>query len=144
MKPLTQEWVEKAEGDFQVAVQIMRRRKQRVYDAACFHAQQTVEKYFKARLCETGVVFPKTHDLAVLLKLLLPAQPLWSAFLPQTHLLEDFTRWISGTPATRRLWLRPGWLSNTARAFDARFGQVSVCLFEYQAELDTLLQSACP
>ncbi|MGP8201509.1 MAG: HEPN domain-containing protein [Limisphaerales bacterium] len=90
MKPLTREWVEKAEGDFQVAAQIMRRRKQRVYDAACFHAQQTVEKYFKARLCEAGVAFPKTHDLAALLKLLLPLEPLWSAFLPQTHLLEDY------------------------------------------------------
>ena len=90
MKPLTHEWVEKAEGDFQVAAQIMRRRKQRVYDAACFHAQQTVEKYFKARLCEAGVAFPKTHDLAVLLKLLLPLEPLWSVFLPQTQLLEDY------------------------------------------------------
>jgi HEPN domain-containing protein len=90
MKPLTREWVEKAEGDFQVAAQIMRRRKQRVYDAACFHAQQTVEKYFKARLCEAGVVFPKTHDLAVLLRLLLPVEPLWSVFLPQAQLLEDY------------------------------------------------------
>ena len=90
MKPLTREWVEKAEGDFQVATQIMRRRKQRVYDAACFHAQQTVEKYFKAWLCETGVAFPKTHDLAALLKLLLPLEPLWSAFLPQVQLLEDY------------------------------------------------------
>lgn len=50
MKPLTREWVEKDEADFQVAAQIMRRRKQRVYDTACFHAQQSVEKYCKARL----------------------------------------------------------------------------------------------
>jgi HEPN domain-containing protein len=90
MKPLTREWVEKAEGDFQVATQIMRRRQQRVYDAACFHAQQAVEKYFKARLCEAGVAFPKTHDLAALLKLLLPAEPLWSTFLPQAQLLADY------------------------------------------------------
>jgi HEPN domain-containing protein len=90
MKPLTREWVEKAEGDFQVTVQIMRRRRQRVYDAACFHAQQSVEKYFKARLCEAGMAFPKTHDLAALLKLLLPLEPLWSAFLPQAQLLEDY------------------------------------------------------
>jgi len=76
MKPLTREWVEKAEGDFQVAAQIMRQRKQRVHDAACFHAQQAVEKYFKARLCEAGVAFPKTHDLVALLKLLLPLEPL--------------------------------------------------------------------
>jgi len=90
MKPLTQEWVEKAEGDFQVAAQIMRRRKERVFDAACFHAQQAVEKYFKARLCEAGVSFPKTHDLVALLKLLLPMEPLWSVFLPPAHLLEDY------------------------------------------------------
>jgi HEPN domain-containing protein len=90
MKLLTQEWVEKAEGDFLVAAQIMRRRKQRVYDAACFHAQQTVEKYLKARLCQEGVAFPKTHDLVTLLKLLLPLEPLWSAFLPQAHLLADY------------------------------------------------------
>jgi HEPN domain-containing protein len=90
MKPLAREWVEKAEGDFQVATQIMRRRKHRVFDAACFHAQQTVEKYFKARLCEAGAAFPKTHDLAALLNLLLPLEPLWSAFLPQAQLLADY------------------------------------------------------
>jgi HEPN domain-containing protein len=90
MNPLTQEWVKKAEGDFVVAAQIMRRRKQRVYDAACFHAQQTVEKYFKARLCEAGVAFPKTHDLVALLKLLLPLEPLWITFLPNAQLLVDY------------------------------------------------------
>jgi HEPN domain-containing protein len=90
MKPLTQEWVEKAEGDFMVATQIMRRRKQRVHDAACFHAQQSVEKYFKARLCEAGVGFPKTHDLVALLKLLLPLEPMWAPFLAQAHVLADY------------------------------------------------------
>ena len=44
MKPLTLEWIEKAEGDFLVASQIMKRSKHRVLDAACFHCQQTVEK----------------------------------------------------------------------------------------------------
>ena len=90
MKPLTQEWVEKAEGDFVVATQIMRRRKQRVYDAACFHTQQSVEKYFKARLCESNVSFPKTHDLVFLLKLLLAEEPLWVTFLPDAQLLVDY------------------------------------------------------
>jgi HEPN domain-containing protein len=90
MKPLTQEWVEKAEGDFAVAAQIMRARKQRVYDAACFHAQQAVEKYFKARLCEAGVVFPKTHDLVTLLRLILRAEPLWASFLPAAQTLTDY------------------------------------------------------
>ena len=90
MKPLTAEWVEKAEGDFLVAAQIMRRRKQRVLDAACFHCQQTVEKHFKARLCEAGIVFPKTPDLVALLNLLLPLEPLWKPFLSAVQLLTDY------------------------------------------------------
>ncbi len=90
MKPMTAEWVEKAEGDFLVGSQIMRRREHRVLDAACFHCQQTVEKYFKARLCEAGIVFPKTHDLVALLNLLLPLEPLWKPFLPAVQLLTDY------------------------------------------------------
>jgi HEPN domain-containing protein len=90
MKPLTRDWVEKAEGDFLVAAQIMRRRKQRVYDAACFHCQQTVEKYFKARLTEAGLLFPKTHDLPVLLQLLLPTEPLWKSYEPAAKSLTEY------------------------------------------------------
>lgn len=90
MKPLTLDWVEKAEGDFLVATQIMRRRKQRVYDAACFHCQQTIEKYFKARLFESGLQFTKTHDLVVLLHLLLPIEPLWKPYEPAVKGLTDY------------------------------------------------------
>lgn len=32
----------------------------------CFHLQQAAEKLLKAWLCEAGIVFPKTHDLAKL------------------------------------------------------------------------------
>jgi HEPN domain-containing protein len=90
MTPLTQEWVEKAEGDFLVALQIMRRRKQRVYDAACFHCQQTVEKYLKDRLCEAGIPFPRTHDLGALLRLTLPIEPLWATFVTAALTLTDY------------------------------------------------------
>jgi HEPN domain-containing protein len=107
MKQLTQEWVEKAEGDFAVAAQIMRRRKQRVYDAACFHPQQAVEKYLKARLCEEGIVFPTTHDLVSLLRLILPAEPLWASFLPTAQTLTDYALDFR-YPVTRLRRLRPG------------------------------------
>jgi HEPN domain-containing protein len=90
MKPLTREWVEKAEGDFVVATQIMRRKHQRIYDAACFHCQQAIEKYFKARLVETGIAFPRTHDLPVLLQLLLPAEPMWKAYEPAVKALTEY------------------------------------------------------
>ncbi len=67
MKTLTREWVKKAEGDFSTLLREFRARKAPNYDAACFHAQQCVEKYLKARLQESEVPFGKTHNLAFLL-----------------------------------------------------------------------------
>lgn len=57
MKPITREWVDKAEGDYIAAQREVRARKNPVYDAACFHAQQCAEKYLKARLTEAGIRF---------------------------------------------------------------------------------------
>ncbi len=75
MKPITLEWVEKAEGDYASAQRELRARKSPNYDSACFHAQQCAEKYLKARLQEADISFPKTHDLTNLLDLLLPVEP---------------------------------------------------------------------
>jgi HEPN domain-containing protein len=44
-------------------------------DQVCFHAQQAVEKYVKALLQERGIPFPRTHDVLVLLNLLVPLHP---------------------------------------------------------------------
>lgn len=74
MKPQTKEWVEKAEGDYRVAVREISAKKP-VYDAVCFHSQQCAEKYLKAILQENEIPFPKTHDLAALSKLCLPFLP---------------------------------------------------------------------
>jgi HEPN domain-containing protein len=57
MKPLTREWVEKAEKDWGSLNREIRVRKNPNYDAACFFAQQCVEKYLKARLVEAGIYF---------------------------------------------------------------------------------------
>ena len=59
MKPLTHEWVKKAENDFKVASQILRRRKDRVPDAACFFCQQCLEKYLKAPIVFLGLSLPE-------------------------------------------------------------------------------------
>lgn len=90
MKPLTREWVRKAENDFKVAGQILRRRKDIVPDAACFFCQQCVEKYLKARLVESGVSFRRTHDLLLLLRLCVQAEPLWSAYEQVADKMTDF------------------------------------------------------
>jgi HEPN domain-containing protein len=57
MKPLTAEWISKAENDFATALRESRVRKNVNYDAVCFHAQQCAEKYLKARLQEAGIAF---------------------------------------------------------------------------------------
>ena len=40
MKPLTAEWIAKAEGDFALMEREGRVRKNPSYDGVCFHAQQ--------------------------------------------------------------------------------------------------------
>ncbi len=75
MKPLTREWVEKAEGDFATARREVRVRTAPNYDAVCFHTQQCAEKYLKACLQEADIPFGRTHNLPALLDLLLPVDP---------------------------------------------------------------------
>ena len=66
MKPSTQEWIDKAEGDFNAALTLYRARKHPSYDTACYHTQQSAEKYLKARLEEAGQSIPRTHNLYAL------------------------------------------------------------------------------
>lgn len=72
MNDLTAEWIEKAEGDYRTALRELLVRKHPTYDAVCFHAQQSVEKYLKAFLHEKSSDTPKTHHLIELLELCLP------------------------------------------------------------------------
>ena len=67
MKPETQEWIDKTEGDRKVA----RREIQTadpVWNVVCFLAQQCAEKYLKRFLEEHNIAFQKSHDLLVLLQ----------------------------------------------------------------------------
>jgi HEPN domain-containing protein len=89
MKPLTREWVTKAEGDFATAQRECRARKSPNYDSAAFHAQQCVEKYLKARLQESNISFPLTHDLVALLNLTLAVEPLWNGLAPSAKVLSQ-------------------------------------------------------
>lgn len=65
MKPETAEWIRIAEGDFLTA---NREAAANVpnFEAACFHAQQCIEKYLKALLVENDIPFPKAHQLGFL------------------------------------------------------------------------------
>jgi len=90
MKPLTREWVEKAEKDWDSLKREMRARKNPNYDAACFFAQQCVEKYIKARLVEANLYFKKVHDLTYLLGLVAAVEPLWISYEQEFRLLSDY------------------------------------------------------
>ena len=90
MKPLTAEWVQKADGDFAIVLRETRARKNPSYDGACFHAQQCAEKYLKARLCQAGVDFGRTHDLVALLDQTTEVEPALELFREDLAYLSAF------------------------------------------------------
>jgi HEPN domain-containing protein len=90
MKPITLEWVAKAEGDFATVEREARARKTPNYDGVCFHAQQCAEKYLKALLIEADLPFLRTHDLVNLLEQLLPLYPLWEVYRGDLAYLSEF------------------------------------------------------
>ena len=90
MRAMTAEWVAKAEEDFDVLERELRARKHPGYSAACFHAQQCAEKYLKARLCEAGREFAKTHDLLTLLDQVVDLEPAWELLRPDLRFMLDF------------------------------------------------------
>ena len=81
MNPLTLEWVEKAEEDYNSA-KWLQQAPDPVHNSICFHIQQCIEKYLKAWLQETGVPVPRIHDLTKLLALIVPTLPTWSQWQP--------------------------------------------------------------
>ena len=90
MKPMTAEWIAKAEADFATAQRESRVRKNPNYDGICFHYQQCAEKYLKARLCEAEIHFGKIHDLVALLEQILKIEPNWQIFHEDLAYLSDF------------------------------------------------------
>jgi len=111
MKAATREWVDKAEADYAAALLLRRSRKKHSRDIVCFHLQQCVEKYLKARLEEAGIPFPRTHDLERLLDLVVPVVPIWAALRPALATITDYAvevRYLGRTasPADARSLLR--------------------------------------
>ena len=109
MKPLTKEWVDKAEGDYKVTADESR-TEEPVWDAACFHAQQCSEKYLKAWLIEQGIAFPKTHYLAALAKSCLASLPEISTMMEGLNIRTSLSAevrypgtWMGLTDAERSL-----------------------------------------
>ena len=90
MKPITQEWVNKAEGDFATAQRELQVQQAPNYDAVCFHSQQCAEKYLKACLQEAAIAFSKTHDLTALLNQLIALEPSLETMRPILDALTTY------------------------------------------------------
>lgn len=90
MNELTAEWIAKAEGDYATASRELRVEEMPNFDAVCFHAQQTSEKYLKALLQENGIAFPKTHSLIELLELCLDFDASFETFRADLIRLERY------------------------------------------------------
>ena len=90
MKATAREWIEKAEADFVSALREYRARKRPNFDAACFFAQQCIEKYLKGRLADADLPIPKTHDLSVLLDAVVALEPLWETARPRLETLTSY------------------------------------------------------
>lgn len=75
MKPETVEWTAKAAADLATAQREIAVDIEPNYDAVCFHAQQSGEKYLKAIMVEMGMRVPRIHDLEALVNLLIDQYP---------------------------------------------------------------------
>jgi HEPN domain-containing protein len=90
MKPLTAEWVAKAERDFATMEREAQVAEDPNFEGICFHAQQCAEKYLKARLCEAGIPFGRIHNLVALLKPVLNLEPSWESYREDLAYLSAF------------------------------------------------------
>src|SRR5580765_3613392 len=110
MKAATREWVDKAEADYAAALPLRRSRKKHSRDIVCFHLQQCVEKYLKARLEEAGIAFPRTHDVERLLDLALAVEPAWAPLRPALAAMAAYAVEVrypgrATGPAEARTWV---------------------------------------
>ncbi len=94
MNSVIDEWIKKAEADYQTAVRESSVQNDANYDAVCFHAQQCIEKLMKALISKNKIIPPKTHDLT-LLHQMLPVDD-------QTHLNIQQLRFLSNAAVAFR------------------------------------------
>jgi HEPN domain-containing protein len=89
MKPITREWLYKAEEDRNAARRLSDLRPP-FHSIVCFHCQQAVEKFLKGLLQERGQRVPKIHDLKEILDRLLPYYPTLKPLRRSVKPLTDF------------------------------------------------------
>ncbi len=84
------DWLAKAEEDYEAPRTLIRKRRLKLSNAVCFHAQQCSEKYLKAFLVRHRTAFPKTHDLLDLLELAKRTDPTLELLRSDLAYLEPY------------------------------------------------------
>jgi HEPN domain-containing protein len=107
MNEESRQWLEHAQQDLRAAEVLLDAG---IWNQVCFHAQQCVEKLFKAAIVAEGRLYPRSHNLIGLLNALDGVKfPALAALTDQIRLLDRFytsTRypdlmpgaWPSGLP----------------------------------------------
>ena len=84
------DWLTKAERDLNLAHDAYQLGKD-YWDIICYHCQQATEKNFKAYLIHRQVVFPRTHDLELLLNLIAKNEPIPADFMEKALAINDYS-----------------------------------------------------
>ena len=79
---------EKAAEDWE-SMELYRTNEYAPYGPMCFHSQQYVEKYIKAKLLDFGITPPKIHTLLALSKLL-PLSEVYEKIINKVITLESY------------------------------------------------------
>lgn len=85
---LVDEWLKKAEEDYQFAASVL--ETSAFYAQICFHFHQAAEKYLKALIVARDLEFQKIHDLLVLLKLCSTVEPFFREIKDDCKFLNRF------------------------------------------------------
>lgn len=89
MNGTVQEWLLKAQEDFNAAQTLLNSESSPAYDVVCYLAQQSVEKTIKAVLIQNRQEFPKIHHLVRLAQLVQPFLPDWEIPIEDLDYLSD-------------------------------------------------------
>jgi HEPN domain-containing protein/predicted nucleotidyltransferase len=88
---LLEEWIGKAEADYQGALVLNRQRKVPLPDLVCYLCQQCAEKYLKAFLIHQNAVPDRTHELPKLLSDCAAYDPTLTALLSMAQALNPYS-----------------------------------------------------
>ena len=86
---IAQEWVEKADEDFEFALVNLREGKPFIAQI-CFHFQQAAEKYLKGYIVARDLEFRKTHDLSMLLSICISQDSAFEVLSEECEYLNTF------------------------------------------------------